>query len=326
METVTRAQDDRTNGATFAPGWYVVAESGEIPRGRPVGLERFGTTLALFRKPDGALVALDDRCRHRGASLSLGTVQDACVVCPFHGFAFDGSGACVRAPVLGPDVRPPRALATRAHEVREQDGWVWLWWGPAPESLPEVPRFAHLHAGKHRWHTIAREWPASYVRVIENQLDPFHLPFVHRSTIGRGMDPAITVHHRRADDALLVWAGPEREDPRAGFYLEFLWANLWENHIGPKLSIVAAFAPIDATRTRTYLRTYQGFVTLPVLGWIVDRLMAPSNHVIFAQDERVVVSQPQTPLLPEGEILVKADGAIIAFRAMLRERSGVAAG
>lgn len=305
-------------GGEFPPGWYVIADSAEISRDRPVKLKRFGMDFALWRKSDGSIACLDDRCKHRGASLSLGQVKRDCVACPFHGFEFDSKGECTRLPVLGEGAKIPKALHTRAFTVREQDRWVWMWWGAEPAELPAIPRFDHLETGRHRAHTFAREWDASYARVIENQLDPFHLPFVHKSTIGRNIPEAMAVHHVETDDSIVAWQGDEREDPRKGFYIEFRWANLWENHIADRFSIVAAFAPIDATRTRTYLRTYQAFVTVPVFGWLFDRLLVLSNKKVFSQDEGVVVSQPQVPMIAEDEVLVKADGAIIAFRKMFQ--------
>jgi phenylpropionate dioxygenase-like ring-hydroxylating dioxygenase large terminal subunit len=303
----------------YPPGWYVIADTVEIPADRPVTLPRFGTKLVLFRGASGALAALDDRCPHRGSSLGLGRVVDGCVACPFHGFRFGSDGACVAVPVLGSAARIPKALRATSYPVREVDGWVWLWWGAAPAELPEVPAFAHLREG-FRQRTIAREWAASYVRVIENQLDPFHLPFVHRTTIGRRMPEAMRVWSEAGEDH--VRAGIDRDDraPRE-FYVELRWANLWENHVSPRMSIVAAFAPIDAGRTRTYLRTYQRFVTVPVVGWLFDAALAASNRRIFSQDERVVVSQPQAPLLAEDEVLIKPDAAIIAYRKMFRRKS-----
>jgi phenylpropionate dioxygenase-like ring-hydroxylating dioxygenase large terminal subunit len=324
----TRAEDKRGHAdGVYPPGWYVIADVGEVPRGKPVTLERFGTKLVVWRRRDGALAALSDRCPHRGASLGLGELDGDAVACPFHGFAFEASGRCVRLPVLGPDAKIPQKMCVPSFEVREADGWVWLWWGErdASKPLPEVPSFPHLRA-RHRYRTVHRTWDASFVRVIENQLDPFHLPFVHRTTIGRGMEPAMEVHHVSEEGGLLVYVGPERRDPRGGFHLDFRWPNLWENHIAPRFSIVAAFVPISETRTRTYLRAYQAFVTVPVLGWLVDLLMIPANDRVFSQDRRVVESQPQRPWLPKGEVLVKADNAIAAYRKMFAAalRRGVA--
>lgn len=324
---VTSSEDPRE---TFPPGWYVIADSAEVPAKTPVKLRRFGIDIVLFRRDDGSIAALDDRCRHRGASLALGKVHNNCVACPFHGFEFDGEGECKRLPVLGEGAKIPKAMNTRAFVVREQDRWVWLWVTedffsqnpsrPALDTLPPVPRFDRLEAGGHRAHTIAREWDACFTRVIENQLDPYHLPFVHKSTIGRRVPEAMTVHHVESDAVITAWQGEDRADPHAGFYIELRWANLWENHISDRFSIVAAFAPIDAHRTRTYLRTYQSMVPIPVLGWVFDRLLALSNIKVFSQDQAVVVSQPQSPMIATDEILVKADGAIIAYRKMFARK------
>ncbi len=194
-----------SESVVFPPGWYVVADAAEIPRDRPIKMRRFGVDIVVFRRDDGTVAALDDRCKHRGASLALGKLQNNCVACPFHGFEFDGQGECKRLPVLGPDAKIPKALHTRAYEIREKDQWIWLWWGAVPEQLPEIPRFDHLLTGRHRAHTFAREWDASFARVIENQLDPFHLPFVHKTTIGRNMPQAMTM--TRSPISGLGWPG-----------------------------------------------------------------------------------------------------------------------
>ena len=58
-----------------------------------------GRTAALFREPDGTLRCVDGWCPHRGAPLGKGWTKQTtdgrtCVVCPYHGWAFDGQGAC----------------------------------------------------------------------------------------------------------------------------------------------------------------------------------------------------------------------------------------
>src|SRR5690242_4663465 len=58
-----------------------------------------GEDLVLFRGADGAPRALLDRCPHRGVALSLGTLVDGCVECPFHGWRFDGDGRRVAVPL-----------------------------------------------------------------------------------------------------------------------------------------------------------------------------------------------------------------------------------
>lgn len=40
------------------------------------------------------------------------------------------------------------------------------------------------------YHSMNKNWNTHYKRAIENQLDYYHLPFVHEKTIGRGFKPA----------------------------------------------------------------------------------------------------------------------------------------
>jgi phenylpropionate dioxygenase-like ring-hydroxylating dioxygenase large terminal subunit len=55
----------------------------------------------LERFHDG-VGALLDRCPHRGVALSLGTITDGCLACPFHGWRF-GADAEIKlgGPLMG---------------------------------------------------------------------------------------------------------------------------------------------------------------------------------------------------------------------------------
>ncbi len=64
-----------------------------------MGVDILGRRVVLFRDESGTVQCLDDACPHRGAPLSMGRVQNkkghSCVVCPYHGWAFDGEGKWV---------------------------------------------------------------------------------------------------------------------------------------------------------------------------------------------------------------------------------------
>lgn len=67
------------------------------------------TPVLLVRRPQG-IVAIGDRCTHRGAPLHDGQIQDGCVVCPWHAARFsldDGSVA------QGPATRPASTFEVR---------------------------------------------------------------------------------------------------------------------------------------------------------------------------------------------------------------------
>jgi nitrite reductase/ring-hydroxylating ferredoxin subunit len=79
------------------------------------GVDAGDVTLLLTRL-DGRVVALENRCTHRGGGLADGTRVDDCVECPWHGSRFDlASGAVTR----GPATRPQPT-----YEVREREGHV----------------------------------------------------------------------------------------------------------------------------------------------------------------------------------------------------------
>jgi hypothetical protein len=62
------------------------------------------------------------------------------------------------------------------------------------------------------------------------------------------------------------------------------------------MRIVVAFVSVDKGHTLMYLRFYQEFMRLPILGDLANMLFMIFNRVILYQDRRVV----QT-LLPKGE-------------------------
>src|SRR5687768_5266404 len=60
--------------------WYAVARRVEVGD-RPVAVTLLATSVVLFRAVGGDVVAAPDRCPHREAPLSIGTIADGCLVC-----------------------------------------------------------------------------------------------------------------------------------------------------------------------------------------------------------------------------------------------------
>ena len=309
--------------------WYVILESNEVGN-RPVGVTRLGEKMVFWRDQTGVVRAAVDRCPHRGVALSAGKLQDGHLQCPFHGFEFDPSGKCVLIPANGRNGVVPNAMRLKPYPTFEAHGLIWLWWGnPAPQEIPAPEFFANLDESF--YYGSARDpWDAHYSRVIENQLDVVHLPFIHARTIGRGNRTIV-------DGPVVEWKGDKmfytyvfnREDdgkpPRkpselssktaTSVHLEFVFPNLWQNYISEKVRILAAFVPVDEGHTLLYLRFYQNFMRLPVLGNLIAHLAMPSNVYIAHEDRRVVVTQqPKASGLKIGEVLIQGDLPIIEYR------------
>jgi len=88
-------------------------------------LRYFGQDLVAFRTDDGALHVLDAHCRHLGAHLGHGGhVEGDRIVCPFHGWEWNGDGDNVRIPYAK---RPNRAVQIRSWAVCELHEVIYLW-------------------------------------------------------------------------------------------------------------------------------------------------------------------------------------------------------
>ena len=92
--------------------WYVVADATDVADA-PLGVTLLGEHFVLWRGADGHVSAAPDRCPHREAPLSQGMVAGGCLVCPYHAWAFDGSGTCVEVPSSGSGAAIPSAAALR---------------------------------------------------------------------------------------------------------------------------------------------------------------------------------------------------------------------
>lgn len=165
--------------------WYAVLESTEVRQGRMVGVRRMGEDLIFFRTASGDVGCLLDRCVHRGVRLSAGTLTGERVRCPFHGLEYDRTGRVTAIPANGYQTPVPEQFRTQSYPTCEIDGYVFVWWGMNPPNNLEPPAYFENLDGL-RWATARDPWHANYSRVLENQLDVAHLPFVHHNTIGRG--------------------------------------------------------------------------------------------------------------------------------------------
>lgn len=314
--------------------WYVLMESKQVKE-HPVGVTRMGEKLVFWRDQDGRVGCLHDRCAHRLVALSKGQVVGGRVQCPFHGFVYSTDGQCVHIPANGRAGVVPKSLRVRKYSTHEEHGFIWVWWGDTPPEDLKPPRYFD-DIDPDMAHASAYDpWQAHYSRVIENQLDVVHLPFVHHNTIGRGNrtvvdgpglewvdDNMFFVYvYNREDDGTPPRKSREvpTPDPR-GFKLEFIFPNLWQNRISDNVRIVAAFVPVDNVRTLLYLRFYQSFFKLPILKGLIARLAMPFNLLIAHQDRRVVETHcPQRSGLKSGEKLIQGDRPIIEYRRRRQE-------
>ena len=313
--------------------WYIVMDSKQV-KNKPVGVTRMGEKLVFWRDGNGKVSCLRDKCAHRGVALSKGEILDGQLQCPFHGFEYDASGKVIKIPANGENAPVPERFKVHNYPTHEAHGFIWIWWGDDPPEDLKPPRFFDDIDAGFRYGQVRDPWKAHYSRVIENQLDVMHLPFVHHNTIGRGNrtvvdgpivkwdgeDMFYLYVFNRSDDGTPPRKPDELSKSESQVYLEFIFPNLWQNHIDEDVRVVAAFVPVDEEHTILYLRFYQRFLPVPVLGDLVAWAAMPFNLIVAHQDRRVVETQvPKASGFRIGEKLAQGDHPIVAYRKRRQE-------
>lgn len=161
--------------------WYVAGWSSDFAR-EPVQRFLLGDPIVLYRKEDGELVALADRCAHRMAPLSRGRIEGDAIRCLYHGFRFGADGKCNDIP--GQDLIPDRACVRR-YKVVERGSWAWVWMGDADRADPSLIA-ASKALDDPAWclKTGQLDYAANYELINDNLLDLTHLTYVHAASFG----------------------------------------------------------------------------------------------------------------------------------------------
>ncbi|MDR6513096.1 vanillate O-demethylase monooxygenase subunit [Novosphingobium capsulatum] len=165
--------------------WYVASWTADLQEAKPLALTILDEPIVLYRSA-GTLVALEDRCVHRLAPLSLGRCEAANLRCMYHGLLFDPTGRVIEIP--GQDTIPPQARV-RAYPVVDRHSWAWVWMGdPAKADVALIPAAVGLD---HPDYTLGHgqlDYAAEARLINDNLLDFSHLTFVHANSFGSDPD------------------------------------------------------------------------------------------------------------------------------------------
>nr|BAJ85501.1 predicted protein [Hordeum vulgare subsp. vulgare]BAJ85910.1 predicted protein [Hordeum vulgare subsp. vulgare]BAK07770.1 predicted protein [Hordeum vulgare subsp. vulgare] len=175
--------------------WYPLAPVCDLDPGAPHGKTVLGLrVVAWYDRAVDEWRVFDDACPHRLAPLSEGRIDDkGRLQCVYHGWCFDGRGSCQfipQAPALGPPVHKNSKACVASYPSVVQNNILWFYpkadaqhqdvlQRKRPPFIPEIddPSFVTVYG--------VRDLPYGYDVLVENLMDPAHVPYAHKGLMGK---------------------------------------------------------------------------------------------------------------------------------------------
>jgi phenylpropionate dioxygenase-like ring-hydroxylating dioxygenase large terminal subunit len=240
------------------------ALSGELPGpGSWKLFDETGVPIVLVRGEDGVVRGFLNVCGHRGARLveqPRGTARR--LSCPFHAWSYrpDGSLAGIPAQQAFDGVcREERGL--RPVEVREHLGIVWVVARPGdtPMDLDAhlgsfAGELALWDVGAWRYvETRTHQVPANWKITVDTFTEGYHIPVLHKDSLGAGAAGGLNTHRAFGDHQRLVFAMKTLEElrgtPRAEWNAFRDWRMAITYNIYPNVGFLIASDHIEMFQT-----------------------------------------------------------------------------
>ena len=329
----------------FINFWYAAALGKDVTAEKPLKVKMLGQNFALFRDSNGVARCVSDICIHRCASLAGGKVKGDCVECPYHGWQFDGDGACTRIPSMGVNAKIPARAKIDGYPTAERYGLVFAFLGDLPDAerppLPEIPEW-----GQEGWRCINLEysWEAAWERSIEAALDPAHAEFVHSGMKFAGADeeyqiPSDLDHIKEEWGTILhaelkTIALPERAElgnaDISSIKPQAMETKVSSRFLGPNHTVtriqfsetdhVCQYmweTPVDEFNVAKHLVSVRSIMISPDYDESINK-----RNLFVAEEDRVIVEDVDPMIFPESntkEVFVPADTQLGEYRKYIKQ-------
>ena len=313
--------------------WYPVRYANEVKES-PVSVKLCGEPLVLFRTLSGKINALTDLCIHRGVALSLGKVCGDTIVCPYHGWRYEGTGRCTLIPQLEDQTKIPRKAKVQSYRCCERYGLIWVALEETLFELPTIPEF-----DRQEWRFVETgpfAWRSSSARQVENFTDFAHFPFVHPELLGDPERTVVPPHEVRRTGNILRYEIKRPETPNTDEFPIFanpsnekpIRHNRYELYL--PFTIVLRVGWNGTPSAMIYFFTSQPVSEKESIGYCIvaknygeddAETIRRFEDVIFDQDKFVVESQrpEQVPFDLSAELHLKFDAVAVAYRKAMIE-------
>lgn len=307
--------------------WHPVCTVEELEKAKPSGVgpiavELLNEKLAIAKVSTG-YVALHDRCAHRSAKLSAGTVQDDRVQCPYHGWAYDTTGQCKFIPAC-PSAPIPSKAVVKTFDCEERYGLIWVRLDSSFDCTA-IPYFSG--ADNKAMRVVVQEpywWNATAERRWENFTDFSHFAFVHPGTLfdpNNAAPPIVPMDRVNGQFRFVYETPPGMDVPDQAPIGTFSYTCTMPFAINLEVrkyttnSLHVLFnvsCPVNDTVTKNFL----------IFGREQhddsDHMHIAFNNLVFAEDQPVIESQWPSEISSD-EVSVTTDKVSLQYRKWLRE-------
>ncbi|MCP4120886.1 MAG: Rieske (2Fe-2S) protein [Bacteroidetes bacterium] len=244
----------------YSIGWFVIAQSSEVPAGKILSKKFSGKDIVIFRTESGKISVVDAYCPHMGAHFGHGgTVEGEDIRCPFHGFKFNKEGSCT---ATGYGTKPSPRAKLHSWPVFEKLGFIFCFYHPEKKQ-PHYDINDYDMEGWTDFKVKTWELESNPIEISENSVDVGHFVHIHGF-----MDPYSKSDLRLEGPFLFAEYGFNRKDfinPKNKIKVEI---EIYQQGLG--------FALVEATTMQYDIRTRHLVMPVSVNGKVVELRIASS--------------------------------------------------
>ena len=192
---------EREQARLFRGRPQFVGLSADCPdSGDYLAVELGGVPIVLVRQANGELAAFVNVCRHRGATIASGrgrlapdegSRSAARLVCPYHGWTYESSGAlCARPGAWDGFADLPQDLSLHPRAVSERYGLIFVHPdSTVPFAVDAVLAGAEQELADYGFadyvqvETRTRDWRMNWKLALDTFTEAYHIRFLHQNTI-----------------------------------------------------------------------------------------------------------------------------------------------
>lgn len=309
------------------PGfWYPVLPAWAL-KDKPIGITRLCRNIALWRNSTGAIHALEDRCPHRGARLSLGRNLGDRVSCRYHGVEVNGGGDIVAVPAVK-ETAMQAECKVKAYAVEERHNAIFVYFDQAGEGAPPLNLPEELESDEYSHMLCTATWRCNHQYAVDNVMDPMHGAYLHATSHSMAEGAKVSDMRTRRTETGFIFGKTDQSDVNFDWTewgeTNCLWLRLsipYQKKFGPggPFRIIGFATPVDEENTMVFfwrVRKVQGWQR-NVWRFLYRNRLEGLHWSVLEQDR--VMLENLAPAARDHEFLYQHDLGLSRVRRRMRD-------